>query len=523
MRRAQLLPHDFHPSRAKFGSPAWLSGYAVLRRGRLILLALFLSLAAVATVQRGVLTRSHATFPIFRQSFVHLRAGQDLYARYPAEQGTEDRDRFKYSPTAALFFAPFALVPFVAGLLLWTVLNALAIYFAVDRLLPGREGTVALLILFPSLIAAIQSTSSNALIAALMVLSFVAMEKQKITGASTAIAAGMLMKLFPAAAAPFLFTQPRPWRAIGKFSVVVALLLAAPLLVTSPSELAMQYRSWAAIVFADERDLSFARSIMVVIRAWTHSEVPNGVFQAIATAILVLPLAVRRSAWTDPEFRQRFFGSLAIFVVIFNHQAENASYVIAAVGLAVWFLKSEKTLARIFLLALCVAGLEAIPYTIVWLWLQFDLWDGGRLLDWAMARWPRAEEFAPQRLGLLRLPVVKGWAVAQGKAIHEITAIQRGGFRQACQAARAGRLAGRVVGAGRGNLTPKAVHVQVHLGRQQTHPVALGIQAAVQRRVQHRQRAPQGGAAIRTVGFRPEKRRQRLASLIGAGQGQVSQ
>ena len=78
-------------------------------------MALFLSLAAVATVQRGVLTRSHATFPIFRQSFIHLRAGQDLYARYPAEQGSEDRDRFKYSPTAALFFAPFALLPFVAG------------------------------------------------------------------------------------------------------------------------------------------------------------------------------------------------------------------------------------------------------------------------------------------------------------------------------------------------------------------------------------------------------------------------
>jgi hypothetical protein len=392
-----LPPLDFHPNRAKTALPAWPLSHAVHKRVRLALIALFMALATVATVQRGVLTRSHATFPIFRQSFVHLKSGQDLYARYPAEQGTEERDRFKYSPTAALFFAPFAMVPFVAGLFLWTVLNALMVYFAVTRLLPGGEGTAALAILFPALIAAVQSTSSNGLIAALMVLSFVAMERQKVTGASTAIAAGMLMKLFPAAAAPFLLTQPRPWRAIGKFAVVVVLLLAAPLLVTSPEQLAAQYRSWANIVTADERDLSFARSIMVVIRAWTQTEIPNGVFQAVATAILVAPLAVRRSCWTDAEFRQRFFGSLAIFVVIFNHQAENASYVIAAIGLAVWFIKSEKTWARIFLLALCLAGLEAIPYTIVWLWLQFDLWDGGRLLDWAVVRWPRRREFLPQR------------------------------------------------------------------------------------------------------------------------------
>ena len=392
-----MPPRDFHPNRAKTALFAWPSGHAVRKRARLVLVALFLSLAAVATVQRGVLTRSHATFPIFRQSFIHLRAGQDLYARYPAEQGSEDRDRFKYSPTAALFFAPFALLPFVAGLLLWTVLNALAIYFAVDRLLPGREGTAALLIVFPALIAAVQSTSSNGLIAALMVLAFVALEHRKVAGASTAIAVGMLMKLFPAAAAPFLLTQPRPWRALGKFAIVVTLFLAAPLLVTSSAELAAQYRSWGSILFADERDLSFARSIMVVVRDWTHTEIPNGLFQAVATAILVAPLAVRRSRWTDPEFRQRFFGSLAIFVVIFNHQAENSSYVIAAVGLALWFIKSEKTWARVFLLALCIAGLEAIPYTIVWLWLQFDLWDGGRLLDWAVANWPERRAMMPLR------------------------------------------------------------------------------------------------------------------------------
>ena len=377
--------------------PSWSVSHALGSRARRCLLALFLLLAAVATAQRGVLTRSHATFPIFRQSFVHLSAGQDLYARYPDEQGARDDDRFKYTPSAAVFFAPFAAVPFVLALFLWTVLNVLALFFAVDRLMPGRDGTISLLIVFPALISAIQSTSSNALIAALMVASFVALERQKVFRASLAIAMGALMKLYPAAAIPFLLRQPRPARALAKLALVVLVLLAVPLLVTGPTELFAQYRSWATILFSDERDLTFARSIMVVIRDWTGTEGPNWVFQFVATMILVTPLALRPGAWRDPAFRKHFLASLLIYVVIFNHQAENSSYVIAAVGLAIWYLTSEKTWTRVLLLLLCLVGLEAIPYTIVWLWLQFDLLDGARLGAWVARRLPeRSAEISPE-------------------------------------------------------------------------------------------------------------------------------
>jgi Glycosyltransferase family 87 len=370
--------------------------HALGSRARRGILALFLALAAIATIQRGVLTHTHATFPVFRQSFVHLRAGQDLYAAYPGEQGTEDRDRFKYSPSAAMFFAPFAMLPFVAGLLLWTVLNALALFFAVDRLIPGRDGTAALLIVFPALIAAVQSTSSNALIAALMVTSFVALEAERLVRSSTAIAAGALMKLYPAAAVPFVLLHPRPWRAAAKLALVVAVLLALPLLVTGPGQLLAQYKSWAAILTADEGDLTFARSIMVVVRNWTGLSTPNWMFQAAATLILVAPIAFRRSQWHDPAFRKSMLASLLIYVVIFNHQAENSSYVIASIGLAVWYLNSERTLLRTVLLVLCLVGLEAIPYTLVWFWLQFDLLDGGRLGAWIAARIPESAAIDPQ-------------------------------------------------------------------------------------------------------------------------------
>ena len=85
-------------------------------RQRLWLLALYAAGVVVATLQRGVWSRDHTTFSIFRQSFVHLAQHQNLYAAYPAEQGAAAVDLFKYSPSAAVLFAPLALIPFSAAL-----------------------------------------------------------------------------------------------------------------------------------------------------------------------------------------------------------------------------------------------------------------------------------------------------------------------------------------------------------------------------------------------------------------------
>ena len=352
-------------------------------------------------MQRGVLTETHATFPVFRQSFVHLSEGQDLYAAYPTEQGSEDRDRFKYSPSAALFFAPFAFLPIVVGLFLWTALNSLGLYAAVKRLIPGRDAPWALLIVFPALIAAIQSTSSNALVAALMIGAFVALEQRSAVGAAGAIVSGTLMKLYPAAAASFVLTHPKRWRTIGIFLGVAALFLVAPLLVVSPAELAVQYRTWVAVLLADGQDLTFARSIMVVVREWTGSDIGNFAIQGPATLLLLAPIVGRPAAMTGAAYRRMVLASILIYVVIFNHQAENASYVIAAVGLAVWFLASPRTPARVALLILCMAGLEAVPYALVWLWMQFDLLEGERLVATLRTRFTLPTLPALRRLGVV--------------------------------------------------------------------------------------------------------------------------
>jgi hypothetical protein len=53
--------------------------------------------------------------------------------------------------------------------------------------------------------------------------------------------------------------------------------------------------------------------------------------------------------------------------------------VIAAVGLAIWFRSAKATPARVALLIACMAGLEAVPYFVVWGWMQYDLLEAGWL------------------------------------------------------------------------------------------------------------------------------------------------
>lgn len=52
-------------------------------RVRPLLVAAYLAIVIFATWQRGIASREHTTFAIFRQSWVHLSAHRDLYALGP--------------------------------------------------------------------------------------------------------------------------------------------------------------------------------------------------------------------------------------------------------------------------------------------------------------------------------------------------------------------------------------------------------------------------------------------------------
>jgi hypothetical protein len=316
------------------------------------------------TVQRSYYPHDHWTFWIFRASFWHLVHQQNLYARYGRH------DLFKYSPTAALLFAPIAVPSFALGLLLWNVVNAGLLVLAIKRI--SREGdlALALLLVVPELFVTMQASQCNALIAALIVLAFIGLENGHQIRALLAIAVGFAIKLFPIAALTLTIFHPRRTRAALVFVTYVLVLLLLPLLETPVSMLVDQYRWWHQVEASDA--LARGSSVMWMLHQLLHVTWPNWPVQAAGVLVLLLPL-VHVESWADQSFRRSFLASLLVFVVIFNHQVERPSYVIAATGVAIWYTYSSRNLSRLLLVLLSLTGLRAWGYLPVWLLMQFEL------------------------------------------------------------------------------------------------------------------------------------------------------
>ena len=275
--------------------------------------------------------RPSGNFEIFRLASLHLVSGEDMYAAYPDEQG----DRFKYSPSFALLFAPFALLYWPIALFLWHLLNMGLIFVAVDRVLPKRAAVLAQFLLVLEVLRGQQNAQSNALVAALIILAYSSLEKGQSWKTAISVALGASVKIFPLAALTFAIPRRKVF-STGWWTIVAGTALAAlPLIVTSPAQLLAQYRSWQGIESVDAQQRWF--SVMELLHRITGADLPNWPVQLAGTLCLLLPLVMRRDRWTEARFRFLYLCSVLMYVVLFNHQAERASYLIAFTGATLWF------------------------------------------------------------------------------------------------------------------------------------------------------------------------------------------
>lgn len=322
------------------------------------LVALYVLSAAVVTVQRGVF-RFANDYAIFRASFWNLLWGRDLYALHLDQA----HDLFKYSPTFAALFAPLSLLPSSIGLLIWDVLGASLLIYAVVRLLPEHKANLVLLIAYLPMLRNLQSTQSNTLVTALIILAFVALERDEQWRGAVAVGIGAAIKIFPLAALSLAIPHRHRLRFAMCFIATAIALLVLPLLFTSPHLLAAQYHSWATLETREIHD--YGESVMGMAHAWLGLDWPAGAVQIGGTVLLLLPLCFRRQLWAEtPNLRLRFLASLLVYCVIFNQKAEPQSYVIALTGIAIWYVVSPRSGWHTALLAIALiltSGLSPIP------------------------------------------------------------------------------------------------------------------------------------------------------------------
>jgi len=367
-----------------------------------IFLAVMLMVVAV-TLQSVLLKKSpdpgtgiaytyYNNFLIFRGAFFHLLQHINLYQPFPLEH----YDLYKYSPAFALLFAPFALLPAWAGLFAWNLLNALVLALAVWRLplLSGKKKLFALGLIAIELVTSLQNSQSNALMAGLMLFTFIYLEKEKTSLATLFLVLSVFIKIYSLVALALFLFYPKKWKAAGYLALWMGIFLILPLLVTTPGALLGQYRHWIELLRQDHTVFG-GISVMTWLRSWFGLEIGKNIVALAGGALLLLPL-YRVKGYAHPTFRMLFLSSVLIWMVIFNYMAESPTYIIAVTGVAVWsFAKEELKATDLVLLALVFLFtilsptdlfpkewqrgffrpyvIKAVPCILVWMKIQAEL------------------------------------------------------------------------------------------------------------------------------------------------------
>ena len=283
----------------------------------------------------------HNNFIIFRQAWVHLVEGKDLYAYFPREYF----DNFLYTPTFAALMAPLAWPPTWLGLVLWDLLNAAVLVLGI-RAVPGlssRSRALFVWFVLPEFLGSAQHSQTNPMIVGLLLLSFWAAERGKDWLAPLLLVMAGYVKIFPIAAGLFLLAYPGRVRLVLWCAVWAVVLGALPLLVVSPSELAWQYGNWVRLHTTNPQHAGgVGITTEGILHTWFGLSPPRAAVVAVGALLTALPL-VRVRDFGRFEFRAAFLGLLLMWMIAFNHLSESPTFVIAMSGIALWYFTQRPT------------------------------------------------------------------------------------------------------------------------------------------------------------------------------------
>ena len=313
------------------------------------------------TYEGSEYTRTHYNnYEIFKYSFFHLKNSEDLYTLHLDECW----DYFKYTPTFATFFGIFAFMPDWLGLNLWNLLNVLILVLAVYYLpIPeNRKKAIALLLCAIELITSIQNAQSNALLVGLLILTYGLLEKDKPFLAALCVVASMYIKLFGVVGALLFLLYPKKWKSAlyGIFWTIVFALV--PLIFISVSQYEFLMGSYLNLLSADHSN-SIGFSVMGWLETWFGLTPNKWLIVGIGAAIMILPLLKIRE-FGEMQFRYRMLTAILVWIVIFNHKAESPTFIIAMMGVALWFVETKHNLLNISLFVLAIIFTELSPTDI---------------------------------------------------------------------------------------------------------------------------------------------------------------
>ncbi len=360
------------------------------------LLVFWLILAVVA----GILKMNKGNnIMIYRYVFFNLVDQLNLYLPYPEKFG----DLNHYGPAFSLVIAPFALLPRALCTILWNVTLTVLLYVSVRTSRFSKwEQLFILWFAAHDLLTCLFMQQFNIAVAALILLSFTLVEREKDFAATFCIAIGVFVKLLGVVGLVFFFFSKHKGKFILGLLLWSALLFVLPMLLSSPDYVISQYGEWYHSLLSKNSTNIGSRlsmnnvSLLGFIRRLFDNASYSDMWIILVGLVVETFCFFRISQWKHVAFRKMVLVQMLLFVILFSTGTENSSYVIAAVGIALWYSsvpwKRNKWDVLLIVVAFIASlfptdifpaslrhevlqpySLRAVPVIFIWLKLSYEM------------------------------------------------------------------------------------------------------------------------------------------------------
>jgi len=385
-----------------------------------VMAGLWVVIGVLSAVTKLSPTR-HNNYLIFKGVFWHVWQQLPLFDAYPNEYS----DVNHYGPLFSLIIAPFAVLPDWAGLILWNVALTLFLYWAIRQMdLTRYQHIFMLWYCGHELLTALFMQQFNVAIAAIILLSYAFVKKEKDVWATLMLLIGTFVKLYGIVGLAFFFFSKHKGKYILWLIIWSVVLFVAPMLISSPEYIVGQYEAWFSCLLGknDGNLLSLYQNISLlgIIRKvgyavtmgmanyWSVLRVEvvptpclwstySDLWVIVPGLLLFFIPYLRLGQYANRAFQLTILASVLMFVCLFSTGTESSGYITAFVGVVLWYTaapwKRNKWDIALLVFAFLITSmspsdlfpayirrqwiqpfaLKALPVAVIWLQLCFEI------------------------------------------------------------------------------------------------------------------------------------------------------
>ena len=365
---------------------------------RIIIISLWMLIALLSVIVKLDINDIN-NYKIFKNVYFHTIDKLPLYKEYPLEYF----DHNHYGPIFSIVIAPFAMLPDYVGIPLWSLFNAVILAWAITLLpLKATQINAILWICLHELLTTLLGLQFNPLMTAIIILSFVYIEKAKDFWSAFFIVLGVFVKLYGIVGLAFFFFSKNKIKFILSLIFWSIVMFCLPMLLSSPEYIIQTYKEWFERLVEKNNENAGLNSYQdislmgIVRRFFQDSSISNLPF-LIGGVFLFGLQYLRIKEYKEVSYRLMLLASVLIFTVIFSSGSESPTYIIAFVGVAIWFVIQPKPISKFYIALLIFAliltslspsdlipkylkdnfirpyALKALPCVLIWFAIVYEM------------------------------------------------------------------------------------------------------------------------------------------------------